>query len=128
MSRVTNLMLTCSVMEHDSRRDRDGDELGEPLRQVREWCRGKTADPDCPRRDLMNLPLRVDDEVGGPKHIECSIYIWAANWLNLEGFLEAVRTAPWRCPEDVQVFVQGQEESRFTVYNLGDNAKWRKLT
>ena len=56
--------------------------------------------------------------------MEVAVYAWGANYLDLDGFLGAVRAAPWRSPGRVQVFARGQDDLRFLVWSLNDDRTW----
>ncbi len=55
---------------------------------------------------------------GGSKMLETPLYIGAFNCFDVDLFLEHVRKIEFRCPEDVQLMVQEQEESRFTLIDV----------
>lgn len=117
MSRVTNLLLTC----FENTEYEDGELIAFPpaLAALKAWC----------ENDELHYPLgwprkSVDAVSGGTKHLECDLWAWGANCLNLEDFLEVVRAAQWEYPEYVQVFVKGQDDDRFVVYNLTAESKW----
>jgi hypothetical protein len=61
----------------------------------------------------------VTDHAGGYKHLECRVYLSAFNHGDTDGIVEAVRQAPWRDREMVQLFVKEQEEELFTLRYCG---------
>lgn len=59
--------------------------------------------------------LRCVDEIcGGTKAFEQPVYLAAFNYFDLDGFIEHVKSIPWDCPEDIQIFVCGQNDDIFT--------------
>lgn len=56
---------------------------------------------------------------GGDKGFEATVYVGAFNYLEVSEFIEFVLTRPWHSPEEVQLFVKRQEESKFAVYGIG---------
>jgi hypothetical protein len=61
----------------------------------------------------------VTDHAGGHKHLKCRIYLAAFNHANTDNVVEAVRHAPWRDREMVQLFIKEQEEELFTLRYCG---------
>jgi len=61
----------------------------------------------------------VTDHAGGNKHLECRVYLSAFNHADTHRIVEAVRQAPWRDREMVQLFVKEQEEELFTLRYCG---------
>ena len=56
----------------------------------------------------------------------CSIVVYAAcfNWLDLEAFEEAVRSAPWRLPRSVVVYVDGEGSPDTWVFSPARAGHW----
>jgi hypothetical protein len=80
-------------------------------------------------RDLNNILksngftdrlTKVDNYAFGSKSMECEVYIAAINYLETDWFVNQVRSLAWN--EDdrktVQLFINEQEEYRFTEYSL----------
>ena len=63
---------------------------------------------------FTRVPASDSEFVGGDKNMECDVYLAAFNYMPLEHLLAAVRGARWNSPEHVQVFVQDEDEDRFT--------------
>jgi hypothetical protein len=126
VSVVTSLLLSCSCNDYDGRDERP-DLRCAAIRHVKAWCDGDHKGPDERSIDQIRFPDKdVDAVSAGTKHMQCHVYAWGANYLDLEGFLEAVRTAPWWRPGCVQVFARGEDDERFTVFNLGEDRQWEK--
>ena len=50
---------------------------------------------------------------GGAKCLEQDIWAGAINFLDIDGFIAAVKACKWERPEAVQLFICTQEENRF---------------
>jgi hypothetical protein len=59
---------------------------------------------------------------GGSKHLETEIAIGAMNHLDLDAFLNHVRSVEWAYPYAVQVVVQGQQEWKFRLIDAFPDA------
>jgi hypothetical protein len=110
MSVVTNLLLkvsTVDTVEPEQVRAFHG------LAAVQAWCRGEDPEPRLrwPSHEVTHVS-------GGTKNLEIGLWAWGANYLDLGGFLEAVRTALWQRPDEVQVLAQEQDQDRFQVWTL----------
>jgi hypothetical protein len=69
--------------------------------------------------------IEATRHAGGPKHIECRVYLSAFNHADTEVILRAVDQAPWRDREMVQVFVKEQEEEVFLLRYSGGSTQKR---
>lgn len=57
---------------------------------------------------------RVDEHAGGNKFFEMTVWLGAFNHCDTNQMIEWIRAAGWEQPEDVQIFVNEQENTRFT--------------
>jgi hypothetical protein len=55
---------------------------------------------------------------GGSKSPEANLYAAAVNYFDLDGALERIAALPWEWPEHVQLFIKGNDELAFSVYEL----------
>lgn len=62
--------------------------------------------------------VQVDRQGGGDKYMECDLFIGAINYLDRNWLLEVFRGLPWPDPEEVQLFLQTQEQDQFTMYTV----------
>lgn len=126
MSVVTNLLLAVAVGDDCYERSNGAFVFPPGLAAVRAWCQGETGDEIHRQdRDLLRWPAAsVGQVAAGTKDMECGVYAWGANYLDLKTFLEVVRTAPWRHPDQVQVFVRDPTDDRFRFYNLTAARAW----
>ncbi|WP_135433281.1 hypothetical protein [Hymenobacter fodinae] len=75
-------------------------------------------------RGLSFHIVSVEDEqlpkgwYGGSKNLECSILIGAYNHLHLKSLIEFMRAMEWENPEDVQLIVLKQWESKFRIIDV----------
>jgi hypothetical protein len=63
---------------------------------------------------------------GGTKYPEIDLYGAAYNHLDLGKLMSLLLATPWDDTESVQLMVCGQEDARFTVYELHDGT-WQAL-
>jgi hypothetical protein len=69
--------------------------------------------------------ISCDDELlprgwyAGNKMLECQICPGAFHGFNLAELVRAIREVDWDDPDSVQLFIQGQEESRLREVDLG---------
>ena len=98
MSEVTSVLLAFSILEDADAR----------LQEVNGWL----AEAD-------QLPLgdvwRTDGAIGGGKRMESPLYAGAYDGFDLAGFLGFLRTVVWSQPDQVQVIVHGQHDTRWRV-------------
>lgn len=64
---------------------------------------------------------------GGDKMLEASLFIGAFNYLNLEGLIEHLQSIQWEYPEDVQLIIKEDGESRFEIINVFDDLPQGKI-
>ncbi|WP_155832822.1 hypothetical protein [Hymenobacter swuensis] len=55
---------------------------------------------------------------GGSKNLECSVLLGAYNHLHLKSLVEFMRGMVWEAPEDVQLIIRKQWESKFRIIDL----------
>ena len=60
---------------------------------------------------IQFVPLDPDS-CGGTKYLECVLFVAAFNYLNVPAFTAAILDFPWLHPEDVQLWIEEQGESR----------------
>lgn len=106
MSVVTNIILSFSIMENEIS---DIEDSYTNMVLINNWLR---------KHDHGAFGEDATIASGGEKHLETPVYLAAFNFFDLDEFLAFLRTLPWEEPENVQVFVQGQEEEKFTVYTI----------
>ena len=101
MSRVTNAILAAHVGR------RPDDEIA----SVNEFLR---------TNEVGGGEFRdVSGYAGGCKHLECRVYLSAFNHADTNLIIDAVRQAPWRDADQVQLFIKEQEEEQFSLRYSG---------
>ena len=55
---------------------------------------------------------------GGDKMLEANLYVGAFNFLDLEAFLEHIRSLAWQEGDQVQAIVMKQEEDKFHIIDV----------
>ena len=55
---------------------------------------------------------------GGTKYLQSDIAIGAINYLDIDGFVQYLKTIEWKYPESVQLIVKEEESDRFRIINL----------
>lgn len=98
MSRVTNIILTTTVTENE-----------EPIEEINKILVEK---------GYTGYLTKVDQYVNSTKRMECGVYIAAINHIDFSNFMEIVGSVTWEDAENVQVYVQEQEDERFYKYNV----------
>ena len=98
MSQVTNIILTAGLSEEDA--------IG--------WINAKMNEPDTHSHGDGFTPLHKGNcPLAGNKTLEQTVCVGAFNYLSLDRFVGIVKQAPWYVPEDVRLFVCGQEDEVF---------------
>ncbi|MFT3676814.1 MAG: hypothetical protein QM781_13050 [Chitinophagaceae bacterium] len=99
MSKVTNLILTCSV----------GEDEGELIKQFSNFKYGG--------KEFKITSL--DDSSWGTKRLECIIFVGVYNHFPLSDFINFLKKdVNWYDLERVQLFVKEQNDDLFSVLNL----------
>ena len=102
MSLVTNVILVAGILEY-------ADEPDGNFEKINEWCRehmrGQGFGPD----------PNTTSVVGGHKALEADVRIAAFNYFLEDEFMELLRGLDWEYPDELQVFIQRQEEYRFSL-------------
>ena len=101
MSYVTNIIVHCSICDSGQAA------LLEP------FCKGSRP---------QSLKIITDGDAGrwwgGDKNPEVELYAAAFNYLPWPDFVARIEGLAWQYPEDVQVLVQDQNDSRLSVFEL----------
>lgn len=101
MSYVTNVLLSFSIMEDAEAR------VAEVNENLAEHSQGQKLG------DIWQ-----SDVYGGSKYMEVPLYGAAFNYVEAARFIEAVRSASWKEPEHVRVYVCDQDDDAFTETKL----------
>ncbi len=64
--------------------------------------------------DRRGFDKEIGADCGGTKVMEATVFPAAFNYLEIEPFIEHVRSIEWGSPDQVQLFICGQEEDIFT--------------
>lgn len=107
MSVITNIVLAIGLQ----------DELRGGLAEANEFF------VDYPR-GLVSLddPALPPDWTGGDKRVCAGVSVGAFNGMHVAGFLAHLRSIPWESPRKVQVFVMEEEDERFRLINVMEDA------
>jgi hypothetical protein len=105
MSYWTEVLLTASILEDDG--PEDGPEHYPAVDAINGWLREQ-------RQGELFLIQNPDPER------QCPYACFAGMFKSLDedGFVEAVRAAPWQCPERVQLFMRSEHDERFRPVEL----------
>lgn len=61
-------------------------------------------------------------EAGGPKNLECDVYVAAFNYLDVDKFVTIIRQLEkllcWNTYQDVQIFIKTQEADKWHVVDV----------
>lgn len=66
----------------------------------------------------LNDPSLPRGWYGGSKFLEAGLYVGAFNHLDLDDFIEHLRSLEWKEPSQVQLIVKKQEEDVFRIVPL----------
>ena len=100
MSSVTNLILHIGIIEDEDAK----------IKEVNAFF----GERENPLVGLREQPL-PRGWYGGSKYLECNIYVGAFNYLDLVRFLKHINSIQWDEPQDVQLFVKEQNDTRFKL-------------
>lgn len=103
MGLVTSVALICSCSEGSH------DEGVPAIASVNRWLREHC---DAPKSD-GNVLVQVDQHAGGTKGFEANLFIGGFNYLDVDGFVQAVRAAPWQDPKRVQLLIRREGDEGF---------------
>lgn len=92
MSRVTNVVITTGPSDWS-------DEADAGIHAVQTWLEAN-GHPKL---------AEISDKAAGRKAFEVELWAGAYNWIDEEGLVSTIRTAPWRTPDEVAVIVIRQE-------------------
>ena len=102
MSRVTDVVITCCLMEG----------IGSGNIAV-EWLNEWIAEH---HSGLTEALKRVDGHAGGNKHMQCYVYATAVNYLNVSEFVEAFAAAPWDSPKSATLLLRDEQWDSFKTF------------
>ena len=114
MSVVTDVILTCSIME-----DVADDDI-----------------PKIPAIDFVNNYLRADNRgelnylngnEGGTKYWQVNVYGGAFNWLSHDDFVRVLVAAPWRLPECVTLLIKGEEDETMREFRITERSGYNAI-
>ena len=107
MSVITNIVLAIGLE----------DELHGRLAEVNvffaEYSRGLVS---------LDNPALPTDWTGGNKRMCAGVSVGAFNGMDLAGFLAHLRSIRWDAPRKVQVFVMEEEDERFRLIDVMEDA------
>ncbi len=110
MSVVTNVLINTRLEGQD-----------EPLLQtINAWLAQDRDGRGHGRNMVWSTDSRICDQswYGGTTSMDADIWAGAVNLLDVPGFLVMLRLLPWANPEDVQIFIKEQDDTRFTLYTV----------
>ena len=107
MSIVTNIIFSFSKIEHSGDDTRDF----VLMRQINKWLIKNSYSGD-------SFGKAINAYAGGFRALECQVYVAAFNHFILDEFIEFVKSLHWVAPEDVQIFIQEQEDNKFRIVEM----------
>ncbi|MBO2007909.1 hypothetical protein [Hymenobacter negativus] len=105
MSDVTNLLIAFSLSEDEEKIQQ----------QLRQHVYNNITQFDAVSADSPTLPKGW---YAGSKYLEAQLLIGAYNHLNLDELFVFMKNMTWECPEDVQLIVKEQWDSKFRLIDL----------
>ena len=112
MSEVTNVILHFSILEDDVDPDWPQEDNFILIRKINEWLIQEGYGKFTEVKDNFN-----------PKHLEAPIFAAAFNMFEPDKFIKFIKSLPWRCLECVQIFIQEQDDCKFTLIELKRQTK-----
>lgn len=106
MSTVTNIILSFSIIEDD--RDVDGENVYFFMDSINKWLSDNNFGSFGKEADSPNTQ----------KCLETPIFTAAFNYFDLGGFVAFINLLDWEERENVQIFVQEQEDDKFTIMEI----------
>jgi hypothetical protein len=100
MSEITNVILTHGIFEDH--------EEGQRRYSIIERLNSLLDRPG-----LEGRFAQVDSYAGGRRDMQVGVYLCAFEYLLPHKLVEAIESVPWERPNDVQLFMMRQDESRF---------------
>jgi len=113
MSRITDVLVLLSLDEtwvEENETELVEEVESAALEAVNSWLRREY------NVSLVNLSEHAFP--AGDKAMQALVYGGAFNRLDEEEFLQVVRTQNWVAPDDVQILMKSEGESRFTLYTI----------
>lgn len=62
--------------------------------------------------------IDIGEYAGGGKYMQANVYGGAFNFLKIDEFIALIKKQQWHEPENVQLLIQDEQESRFTLHTL----------
>ena len=107
MSVVTNIILHFSILEKEIDPDSSQEDNFVLIRKINKALTQEGYGKFTEARDKYNK-----------KALESPLFIAAFNMLKVDEFIEYIQSLHWNCPEDVQIFIQGQDEDKFKLFEF----------
>ncbi len=104
MSIVTNLILTTSPGDGGSEDEHPN------VDKLNAWL--------CKAHGPAETLKQVDQCGGGNRALECDVFVGAVSYLDWAELIAAFKGIPWESSDCVQLMLKGQEDDRFTIYQL----------
>ena len=80
------------------------------IREINGWLECKGLGKFGKSAEEINCGLKQIEGVG--------VYVSAFNYIDIDGFIEFMKILEWILPDDVQVFVLGSEDMKFSERTL----------
>lgn len=108
MSHITNVILTFSIMEDFHDTFDDGEAIYDLMNSINTWL------SENGHRSFGHSAGRVS----GDRYLETPLYIAAFNYLRIDAFMAMLSSLPWKEPENVQLFIEDQDDDKFQLFEL----------
>lgn len=112
MSHVTDIIITCSIME-----DNDQEDVFPAIDFINNYLESRN------RGKLNNL----GGNEGGTKCWQTNVFGAAFNNLDLEEFAAALKSAPWHEPENVTILIQDEHDEAMREVRLIKDAPYNTI-
>ena len=107
MSHITDVIVCFNGLEEfsDKLERLPSDGVFPIIRYINEWLQQQYG-----KRVVMN---ELGKHFGGAKKCLHGVAGVSINGMYIEGFIEFIRTCPWRCPENVQILIKDEHDEKF---------------
>lgn len=115
MSWVWNVMLSFSSEEYWIEGEEEALESAPALDKINEWLKADKLRKFGPLKDL--------GKCSGGAGMNANIFGGGFKHLDIDAFIDVVAKQEWQDRDNVQLFLQGDDEGKFDVITFSDNEK-----
>ncbi len=114
MSWVWTIMLSFSDEEYWTDGEDEPQKDCQALQNVNAWLNADEEKMYGPLTDLTS------GAIGNQVGMQANLYGGSFKHFDMEKFMETVKMQEWHDPDQVQIFIKGEEDQQFTLLGLSD--------